>query len=447
MRKLKTEKILLSSFMFFPKLLKLKGPSIDEDIFFNLKHRDIFRACIELSKEGVEITPDVVISKMGSSSEAAILQIIKTDAIQNVDSIIDDLYNAKISRNLAEIRDRLDGVERNNNPVELLESSLDTMSSLTRTSSGLKKVGEILDELDEDAKKAELGEYDFKLSGFKSFDKKFGGFIKSGLNIIAGRPSMGKSSMLSQIIDTSLSENEGVLLFSMEVSSKGTLRKLLARRSKNSIKDLKSGLYSNPKDYKKAAEFYKSKEEFLHIDDGVGYTIKNIIAKIEEMFYTTNNLKLVLLDHILQVNFEDTFDGIGELTKSLKRTAQKLGITIIALSQLNRKVENRDNKRPQLSDLQGSGSIEQDADLVSFVYRSDYYLEREWNYEEDGPYQSKDVETIEVIVSKNRDGDTGTIELNFEKKYVDIRDIGIIIEYEYGTIDDRGNFTVDMPVI
>ncbi len=123
----------------------------------------------------------------------------------------------------------------------------------------------------------------------------------------------------------------------------------------------------------------------------------------------------------------------------LKRISQNYQITVVLLSQLNRSVESRDNKRPMMADLQGSGSIEQDADMIVFLYRSEYYKEKEWDQEKDGPYQRKDVEQAEVIIGKNRDGPTGSVELGFRAKTASfLKDYipATITEY----IDDDADF-------
>jgi replicative DNA helicase len=215
--------------------------------------------------------------------------------------------------------------------------------------------------------------------------------------------------------------------------------------------DLKYGKFSDLNKYRKAVEFYKSKEEYLHIDSTTGLTIEQVSANIENVVYKTKNLRIVLLDHLLQVNFMDRFDGLGDLTKELKRLAIKHDITIVALSQLNRGVEKRDNKKPLMSDLSGSGSIEQDADTIVMLYRPEYYLEGEWNEEKNGPYVKKEIEDIELIVRKNRDGKTGVVNLKFESRFADVRDVVVEVVYEYeentANIDDRGEFRVEMPVI
>jgi len=173
-------------------------------------------------------------------------------------------------------------------------------------------------------------------------------------------------------------------------------------------------------------------------------------ADIKMKLKKMEDLKLVIVDHLLQISLagrENTPKELGDITKMLKRIAQNEKISTVLLSQLNRNVESRDNKRPMMSDLQGSGSIEQDADLIVFLYRPEYYKEKEWNVEEKGEYEKPEIENAEVIVGKNRDGPTCVVGMKFKSEtasFLNPEDCGVVIEYVDEDLDKDTSDTISV---
>ncbi|MEW5767221.1 MAG: replicative DNA helicase [bacterium] len=247
-------------------------------------------------------------------------------------------------------------------------------------------------------------------SGFRDFDLKTSGFQKSDLIIIAGRPSMGKSSLALNIAQhVGIREATPVALFSLEMSANQLVQRMLCAEARVDAHRLRTGYLSEsdwPKLTTAAGVLSQSK---IFIDDTPAITVLDVRAKTRRLMAKAP-LGLIIIDYLQLMQSRREFDSrqqeISEISRSLKALARELNIPVIALSQLSRAVETRSDRRPQLADLRESGAIEQDADLVAFVYREEYYKPTPEN---EG--------IAEVIIGKQRNGPVGTVKLAFIKKY------------------------------
>lgn len=251
-------------------------------------------------------------------------------------------------------------------------------------------------------------------SGFYDLDSFTQGFQKSDLIIIAGRPSMGKTALALNIgLNIIKESNNPVLFFSLEMSKEQLTYRLLTNETEISNLRLKTGnLYKD--DWIKLNQTIKRLSSSpLFIDDTPNLSILDIKTKIKKIIFEQNNLGLIIIDYLqlMQTSNNQTINRtqeISQITRALKNIAREFNVPIIVLSQLSRNVENRVNKRPILSDLRESGSIEQDADLVLMLYRESYYnLVTESN---------NNLNIVELIIAKQRNGPIGTVELNFDSK-------------------------------
>lgn len=251
-------------------------------------------------------------------------------------------------------------------------------------------------------------------SGFYDLDSFTQGFQKSDLIIIAGRPSMGKTALALNIgLNIIKESNNPVLFFSLEMSKEQLTYRLLANETEISNLKLKTGnLYKD--DWIKLNQTIKRLSSSpLFIDDTPNLSILDIKTKIKKIIFEQNNLGLIIIDYLqlMQTSNNQIINRtqeISQITRALKNIAREFNVPIIVLSQLSRNVENRVNKRPILSDLRESGSIEQDADLVLMLYRESYYnLVTESN---------NNLNLVELIIAKQRNGPIGTVELNFDSK-------------------------------
>ena len=277
-------------------------------------------------------------------------------------------------------------------------------------------------------------------TGLVDLDKKLGGLHPSDLLILAGRPSMGKTSLATNIAfnvakayrkgekpDGSIGAIEGgvVGFYSLEMSAEQLAARILSEASEVPSEQIRRGDMTE-QEFRRFVEAAKALEACpLYIDDTPALPIAQLAARARRL-KRTHGLDLLIVDYLqlCRGTAENRVQEIGEISMGLKAIAKELNIPVVALSQLSRTVESRDDKRPQLSDLRESGSIEQDADVVMFVFREEYYVEREKpsddRLEEMAAWQER-MERLhgkaEVVVGKQRHGPIGTIELSFEGRF------------------------------
>ncbi len=279
-------------------------------------------------------------------------------------------------------------------------------------------------------------------TGLEDLDRKLGGLHRSDLLILAGRPSMGKTSLATNIAfniarrykkgtlpDGSVGAvNGGVVgFFSLEMSSEQLATRILSEASEVPSEQIRRGNLSE-EEFRRFVDAARELEACpLYIDDTAALPISQLAARARRL-KRTHGLDVLIVDYLQLVRPASAKDSrvneVSEITQGLKAIAKELDIPVIALSQLSRQVENRDDKRPQLSDLRESGSIEQDADVVMFVYRAEYYKERE----KPGDHELEKMQAwqeemerlhgkAEVIIGKQRHGPIGNVELSFEGQF------------------------------
>ena len=277
-------------------------------------------------------------------------------------------------------------------------------------------------------------------TGLIDLDAKLGGLHKSDLIILAGRPSMGKTSLATNIaFNIAKAYRKGTLpdgtegavdggvvgFFSLEMSAEQLAARVLAEASEISSHKIRQGDMDEG-EFRRFVEAAKDLEACpLFIDDTAAIPIAQLAARARRL-KRTHGLDVLIVDYLQLVRgtSDNRVQEIGEISMGLKAIAKELSIPVIALSQLSRQVESRDDKRPQLSDLRESGSIEQDADVVMFVFREEYYVEREKpgdeRLEEMAAWQDRMSRLhgkAEVIIGKQRHGPIGTVELSFESQF------------------------------
>ena len=277
-------------------------------------------------------------------------------------------------------------------------------------------------------------------TGLRDLDDRLGGLHKSDLVIIAGRPSMGKTALATNIAFNAAQKlqesgkKSSVAFFSLEMSSEQLSTRIIAEQSRIKSNDIRRGRISEEQ-FDKFIETSKNISELpLFIDETPAISIAALSNRARRI-KRIHNLDLIVIDYIQLMRAVNTKDGrvqeISEITQGLKALAKELSVPVLALSQLSRAVEQRDDKKPQLSDLRESGSIEQDADVVMFVYREAYYLERKQPRPatvEHAEWQAKMNEVsnlAEIIIGKQRHGPTGNIMLEFEAMFTKFKDTQI----------------------
>ena len=389
----------------------------------------------EKEKDDINIPEYLVkITKFSTSTRQAI----------EYSKIIYDLYVKreliKISENMIDAA-KLNEIELSGkNIIEDYEKKLFDLAEKGSFSSSLVKFDDAMKQTIEMASNAFKNEEGIVgvPTGLTDLDDRLGGLHKSDLIIIAGRPSMGKTALATNIAFNAAKKIQDngkkstIAFFSLEMSSEQLSTRILAEQSRIKQNDIRRGKISEDQ-FDKFIETSKDISELpLYIDETPAISIaalSNRARRIKRLF----GLDMVVIDYIQLMSASNYREGrvqeISEITQGLKALAKELSVPVVALSQLSRAVEQRDSKKPQLADLRESGSIEQDADVVMFVYREAYYLEKDEPRPatvEHAEWQAKMNEVVnlaEIIIGKQRHGPTGNIMLEFEAMFTKFKDI------------------------
>lgn len=252
-------------------------------------------------------------------------------------------------------------------------------------------------------------------TGFYELDTMTGGFQKSDLIILAARPSMGKTAFALNIAqNVAIRAKTAVAVFSLEMSKEQLVQRMLCSEAEVDSQRLRSG-HMQSKDWEKLAHAMSDFSEApLYIDDSAGCTLTDLRAKCRRLAMAEKNLGMIVIDYLQLMEGtgrEERIQQISAISRGLKGLARELDVPIVALSQLSRAVEQRKDRRPMLSDLRESGAIEQDADIVMFIYRDDYYNREEG---EEAPKATGKEGKSEILIAKHRNGPVGNFELLFQ---------------------------------
>ncbi len=279
----------------------------------------------------------------------------------------------------------------------------------------IRPIAEILDEETERLHKLSVAHSPLigTPSGFKDLDGKTGGFHPGNLIVIAARPSMGKSALVANIAENAALAGYPVALFSLEMSESELAQRFVASQARIHGEDLRRGKVAEPKWPKIIDACQRLSDAPLFIDDSSDTGVLEVRAKARRLHHQVEGgLKLIVIDYLQLMRHEGRVESrveqVGQISRGLKGLARELNVPVIALSQLSRAVEQRGgDKRPILSDLRESGQIEQDSDLVMFIYREEYYLKDE----------SERPGEADIIIAKHRNGPVGDVVLTFQKQY------------------------------
>jgi len=403
--------------------------------FYKEAHRKIFNACVDLFERNepvdlVTLANELMRRKQleevgGASALSALVDAVPTAAnVAYHARIVKDkalLYaliqkaTAVVSRAYADkddVDEVLDWAEQ-----QIFEISQDKVSrSFVPVKSVLKGTFQLIEKL-----------YDRKShvtgvpTGFKKFDEMTAGLQPSELVVVAGRPSMGKTSFCLNIAQhAAITEHIPVAIFSLEMSKEQLVQRMLCSVSRVDSHSLRTGFLRDTDWPKLTTGAGILSESPIFIDDTPGISLLEMRAKARRL-KVEQDLGLVIIDYLQLVSgrgrAESRQQEISEISRSLKAMAKDLNVPVVALSQLSRAVESRQPPRPQLSDLRESGAIEQDADVVTFLYRPAFYRARK-----DEEADESEDNTTEVIIGKQRNGPTGTVYLAFKREYTRFED-------------------------
>ena len=424
------EEAILGAILISPACMNRVVEHLSPDSFYKPAHRYVYEAMLQLYNSETKIdivsVSDVlnVNQKLELVGGRAFINDLsyKTITTTNVEYYAKLVQEKAIKRSLINAGSEIINSGYDLNPVD---ESLDQAEKLIfeiaaqKASSALLPIKDLVydsyTKLEDRAKNK--GKLTGVSSGFYDLDNIYtNGLQKSDLIIIAARPAMGKTSFALNIAqNVALRENVPVAIFSMEMSYDQLTYRLLGAEAEVDAGRIKTGDLS-PKDWEKlAVAMDKLSQSKIYIDDTAGVTITDLRAKCRRLAMAEKDLALIVIDYLQLIEGsgkEDRMQQISGISRGLKILAKELNVPIIALSQLNRAVEGRNEKRPQLSDLRDSGSIEQDADIVMFIYRDDYYKTATDDEEISEKALSKG--EAEIIVAKNRNGPVGNVKLLFQ---------------------------------
>mgnify|MGYP000972259754 CR=1 FL=1 len=400
------------------------------DDFYRVAHQLIFAAMIELNQNSEAIDPITVSEKLRQKNqienvggEAGIIELLdKVPTAANV-----EFYTQEKSTRRKLIKTSTNIVKNAYQEDETIANVLDTAErDILSVSEGRNKAGfiPIRDVLHDayaslEERSKNNGEVTGIATGYIGLDRMTSGLHADELIILAARPSVGKTAFVLNIAkNVAVNLNETVAIFSLEMGAESLVERIICSHASINAGHLKTGKLTDEEYTQYFVATGVLAEAPIYIDDTPGIRVSEIRAKCRRLKQERNNLGLVVIDYLQLIEGngkESRQQEVSEISRNLKKLAKELKVPVIALSQLSRGVEQRQDKRPIMSDIRESGSIEQDADIVAFLYRDDYYRQ-----EPDENGHVPEVEpnsTIEVIIEKNRSGPRGTVELNFMKEF------------------------------
>ena len=454
---LEAEQALLGSILVNNDIIDEISNVINPLTFYDPSHVKIFEVIENLNNKGMIANPitlknffekENILDEVGGTEYLVKLTRFSGSVKQANDyaKIIHEMF---LRRELIKISDKLNSDTLNANSqeqnaeniIEGTEKSLFDLAERGSFSQSFLKFNKALDQTIEMATLAMQNDQGIVgvPTGLADLDQKLGGLHKSDLVILAGRPSMGKTALATNIaynVSQNIlkrQEKSSVAFFSLEMSSEQLSTRILSEQSKIKSDDIRRGKVTEEEINRYIETSRNIYNLPLYIDETPAITIatlSNRARRIKRLF----GLSLIVVDYIQLMRssnnkFDNRVNEISEITQGLKALAKELSVPVLGLSQLSRAVEQRDDKQPQLADLRESGSIEQDADVVMFVYREEYYLERKQpklGSIEHAEWQSKmnDVNGLaDIILGKQRHGPTGTVKVEFEGIYTKFKDL------------------------
>jgi len=404
---------------------------LDPDDFYGTANRIIFRAILDIAKNGQVADLVTVCEHLLSSGDIraaggnayvaeTVDAVISTSAVGSYAAIVRE---KSIERRIISEAQRM--IEAVYDPTETAKNKLEEAQKAIIGLS-LNQSGDTLRDVRDVAKKtwaaiehrhAHLGELIGHSTGIIDLDSCISGLINGDLIIIAGRPGMGKSAVAGNIAATCAADGIPTLIFSLEMPAEAVITRIVARYSSINSRNLRSGRIADNQ-WSKAVSVVDDVSKWpLYIDDKPDITPTEIRAKARQM-KKEKGLGLLIVDYIQLVRVTGKHDSreqaVAEISRTLKAIARELEIPVIGLSQLNRNVDGRPDKHPMLSDLRESGAIEQDADIIIFIYRDEVY-----NKAEENPKRG----LAEFDIAKHRNGETGRFEVIFDAKTQTIRNL------------------------
>ena len=407
--------------------LQKASENLSPDSFYTEKNGKIFASMINLMEEKIPIDITTITSDLNKKNELSevggleyLTELINyVPTASNIDYYIKNVEESYILRNLIQTAEDIaqEGYRTDETVNEILDNSEKKILNIVknRKASEFRSIKDVLIKTQSDLERLSenKGEITGLATGWYDFDHLTTGLHPNEFIIIAARPAMGKTAFaLNLATHVAMEQDKSVALFNLEMSAEQLAQRIISSVGQLDGFKLRTGQLMN-NDWKRINEAVSQLSETnLVIDDTPGITIGEVRAKCRRLASSEKGLSLIVIDYLQLISGGKNYGAnrqqeVSDISRSLKTLAMELNVPIIALSQLSRSVESREEKRPMMSDLRESGSIEQDADIVMFLYRDDYYNKEA---------RTEDNNSIsELIIGKHRNGPTATIELLFKK--------------------------------
>ncbi|EOT39140.1 replicative DNA helicase [Enterococcus columbae] len=402
--------------------------------FYRRSHQIIYQAMIALNDRSEAI--DIITLKAQIEQDQSLEDVggiaYLTELSQATPSASGVAHYAKIVKDKSTLRELIqaanriltDGYNQEESVEEIVEAAERGILTVSekRNSTGFQTIADVLNRTIENIDRLSVQNEEITglPTGYPELDRMTAGLQKEELIILAARPAVGKTAFalnIAQNIGTRTGQT--VAIFSLEMGAESLVNRMLCAEGTIEAAHLRTGQLSEEEWRNLIMAMGSLSRTSIYIDDTPGIKVSEIRARCRRLAQEKGNLGLILIDYLQLIEGsgrESRQQEVSEISRQLKKLAKELKVPVIALSQLSRSVEQRQDKRPVLSDIRESGSIEQDADIVAFLYREDYYQRQ--GTEDDKAQEEQAVDdVIEVIIEKNRSGARGTVELLFKKEY------------------------------
>ncbi len=469
---LNIERAILSAIIFEPTLYEDVAAKLSPQDFYLPDHQVIFEAMEELDREEQPIDEEFLRKKLLQKkryNEDVFIEIISANPISNVAAYVDEIKEKAIKRELVRLTSKIREVTVEEDlpsdeilnivQKEIYEISLDATTREFRDAPEM--VVSTIRHIHEMKKRGNNGVTGVD-TGFRELNELTAGFGEGQLIIIAARPAMGKTAFTLNLAQKALDDGRGVAIFSLEMPAEELMLRMLSAKTSIPLQNLKVGDLTDDEWSHLTRATDEMAQQKLFVDDDGLLNINQLRSKLRKIKTQNPEISLAIIDYLQLMSGTGSKDRhleVSEISRGLKLLARELQIPIIALSQLNRGLESRHDKRPMLSDIRESGSIEQDADIIMFVYRDDVYRMREEKEKEKrakaegkeykSDFVAKPEEDAEIIIGKNRSGPIGTAHLVFQKRFtrfVDKGNVPVEIVFENAEENAR-NSNIELPPI
>ena len=445
---IKAEEGLIGSIFLKPKIMSEILEIVNEEDFYKGSHKILFNEMKKAHENGKIIEVLVIVELLKKNN--LLEEVGGEDTIYDFTEVVSTAANAttyariikekSIQRQLIDVGEEI--IKLSQNSYSSIEKIIDDAEkkifeiSKKKQHQDIIRVAELADQ-----KIKLLDEYQNSTSelsgiptGYFAFDQMTGGLHGSDLMILAARPAMGKTAFALNLAISVAKQNKHVLVYSLEMGNEQLFDRILSIMARIRLKSLKDNMLKKEEMFKMGEIFGEITEMPLYISDSASVNMMELKSTARRL-KSEGKLDFLLIDYLQLISPQEGYrksreQEISEISRSLKLLAKELNIPILTLSQLSRGVEQRNDKRPMLSDLRESGAIEQDADLVMFLYRDSYYKKNNFDDEEQGEISddssgsnanssegNEKGEEVELIIGKHRSGPIGTIKLSFEASY------------------------------